>query len=223
MQCVTLFYFVWNFCPPSRVWNFTRPRAGGIPCVGSRQLFSCLQPRCPTWRGTYVRYDIWSLNHYYSKATPNKTKPLQPCLRFEDEIERDLFSPYYIQWWHAVYLTTSSAGETSCASKCTWPIEGIGSGHTTLCDLSAEYIFAYLPFFLSLSLSSSLSQHGYLHGKFCLLAFDKFYEKNGQPNQAKTTLVNQAVLLYVDLHISIVRWNESNHVYKTTLHSYFLV
>lgn len=76
MQCVTLFYFVWNFCPPSRVWNFTRPRAGGIPCVGSRQLFSCLQPRCPTWRGTYVRYDIWILNHYCNKASPNKTKPL---------------------------------------------------------------------------------------------------------------------------------------------------
>jgi len=135
------------------------------------------------------------------------------------KIQHDIFSPYYIQWWRAVYLTTGSAGETLCASKCIWLNEGTWNSHTTLCGLSgwAEYItfaFARLPFFLSLSLSlsPSLSQHGYLHGKFCLLAFDKFYEKNGKPNQAKTTLVNQADLQYAELCILIVRRNESNHM-----------
>ena len=112
-------------------------------------------------------------------------------------------------------------GETLCASKCIWLNEGTWNSHTTLCGLSgwAEYItfvFSCLPFFLSLSLSPSLSQHGYLHGKFCLLAFDKFCEKNGQPNQAKTTLVNQAVLQNADLHILIVRWNESKRVQDYT-------
>ena len=31
------------------------------------------------------------------------------------------------------------------------------------------------------------SQDGYKQGKFCLLPFDKFHEKDGTPNEAKTT------------------------------------
>ena len=31
------------------------------------------------------------------------------------------------------------------------------------------------------------SQDGYKHGKYCLLPFDKFHEKDGMPNEAKTT------------------------------------
>ena len=41
----------------------------------------------------------------------------------------------------------------------------------------------------SFLLHSSTIQRGYLHGKFCLLAFDALYEKDGQRNRPKTTLV----------------------------------
>ena len=75
-------------------------------------------------------------------------------------------------------------------------------------SVNASYMCMHLPFsfplFSSPLLSSSLPspplppppssfpptiQHGYLHGKFCLLAFDEFYEKDGQRNRSKTTLV----------------------------------
>ena len=42
------------------------------------------------------------------------------------------------------------------------------------------------------SLPTSLSSHPglsqYSHGKYCLLAFDAFYEKNGRRNESKTTM-----------------------------------
>ena len=63
-----------------------------------------------------------------------------------------------------------------------------------LCWVSSLHFVPYLSPLLSLLsssflLHSSTIQHGYLHGKFCLLAFDAFYEKDGQRNRPKTTLV----------------------------------
>ena len=46
------------------------------------------------------------------------------------------------------------------------------------------YLWVYLHVYRVAWLSF---QDGYKQGKFCLLPFDKFYEKDGTPNEAKTT------------------------------------
>ena len=57
-------------------------------------------------------------------------------------------------------------------------------------------------------LTESEHSHGHFyHGKVCLLSFDKFYEKNGEENLEKTTLVRHWQMQYTHFSYLLLQFH----------------
>ena len=115
--------------------TYFRPNLGGILSTVSRQLYSCLQHKYPTWRGMYV---------------------CGPGGDHSDHIHLCFLFCGCVQRWCTVHLTAGSTGETLHASKCTRPITGTYSTGTAALSsvlvsslhFVPEYIFSSCTHFI---------------------------------------------------------------------------